>query len=203
MSLQAQAHAQAQQAAEEACHYDATAQTLQAQANLMASKHMAASSQRRRAELDGGHGMPQPIYLPDRFQTPGSPVQHAAAGGGEGLPRMPGVTFGSRQAGHDSGSPSAALLERALLGIPDADPVTELDDGQLILAAAEVHFEDYAALRSHSVPCNASLPSAIKRSQSQQTTAVEQQEVHPSIHRSASQHDGLMIEDSALQLKME
>ena len=197
--MQAQAHAQAQQAAEEACHYDAAAQTLPAQANLMASKHIAASSQRR-AELDG---VPQHIYLPDRFQTPGSPVQHAAPSEGDGLPRMPGLTFGSRQAGHDSGSPGTALLERALLSMPDAEPVTELDDGQLILAAAEVHFEDHAALRSHSVPCTSSLPSAIKRSQSQQTTAGEQQEVHPSIHRSASQHAGLMMEDSALQLKME
>ena len=145
MSSLAQAHAEAQHAAEEACHYDAAAQTLQAQANLMASKHMAASSQRR-AELDGGHGVPIYVpHLPGSFQTPGSPVHHAAASEGEGLPRMPGLTFGSRQAGHDSGSPGTALLERALLGMPDAEAVTELDDGQLILA-------DYSCRTARSAP---------------------------------------------------
>lgn len=168
----------------------------------MACKHIAASSQHpaeAEASHAGGHSM-QPYRVPERFQTPGSPVQHISMSPNEGVPHLPTLAFAGGQVGHDSSSPSNALLERALICMPDAEPAAELDDEQLILAAAEVHFEDHAALRSHSVPCNKPLPSAIKRSLSQHTTAENQQEAH---HCGASRHAGPMVEGSGVQLKME
>ena len=204
--MQVQAQAQAQQAAEEACHFDATAQRLQAEANMMASQHMAASSQQALAhdEHHTAHQVMQPYLLPDRYQPPGSPVLAPPLNGGEGIvPSLPPLGFGERHTGHHSSSPGTALLESALISMPDVGPDAELDDGQLILAAAEVHFEDHAALRSHSVPCSKSLPSAIKRSASHHATSAEQQDVYPSMHRVASCHAGAITEGRAQPLKVE
>ena len=173
---------------------------------MMASKHVAATLQLAAAHdgLAASAQPMQPYLLPDRFQTPGSPILHTSISGSEGVPGLPTLNFGARQAGHDSSSPSTgALLESALISMPDTEPDAELDDGQLILAAAEVHFEDHAALRSHSVPCNKPLPSTMKRSASHHSTAMEQREAYPAIHRVASCHAGAMAEGRGLQLKME
>ena len=205
--LQVQAEAQAQQAAEEACHFDATAQRLQAEANLMATQHMEASSQQahNQAEHHATHQLMQPYHLSDTYRPPGSPVAPPPLNGGEGLvPSLPALEFGGRHTGHHSSSPGTALLESALISMPDAGPDAELDDGQLILAAAEVHFEDHAALRSHSVPCSKTLPSAIKRSASHHNTTAEQrQDTFPAMHRVASCHASAMTAARAPPLKVE
>lgn len=169
----------------------------------MASKHIVATS-RHTADQNGHHTscqQMQPCRIPDRYQPPGPP-QHPLLGEGEGIaPHLPPLEFGGRQTGHDSSSPCNTLLENALISMPDVEP--ELDDGQLILAAAEVHFEDHAALRSHSVPCSKSLPSAIKRSASHHPTSEQQRDALPAIHRVASCHAGAMTEGRAPQLKIE
>lgn len=201
--LQVQAEAQAQQAAEEACHFDATAQRLQAEANLMASQHMAVSSQQalNQDEQRATHQLMQPYHPSDRYRPPGSPVVPPPLTGGEGIvPSLPSLGFG----GNHSSSPGTALLESALISMPDAGPDAELDDGQLILAAAEVHFEDHAALRSHSVPCSKTMPSAIKRSASHHNTNAEQQQnTFPAMHRVASCHASSMAAGRAPPLKVE
>jgi hypothetical protein len=173
---------------------------------MMSSKHVAATLQLA-ASQDGlaARAQPmQPYLLPDRFQTLGPPIPHTSISGSEGIPCLPTLDFGARQADHDSGSPSTgALLESALISMPDTEPDSELDDRQLILAAAEVHFEDHAALRSHSVPSNKPVPSALKRSASHHTAAMEQRKAHPAMHSVASCHAGAMAEGRGLPLKTE
>ncbi len=172
----------------------------------MASQHMAVSSQQALAhdEHHAAHQLMQPYHLPDRYRPPGSPLLAPPLNIGEGIvPNLPALGFGERPTGHHSSSPGTALLESALISMPDVGPDAELDDGQLILAAAEVHFEDHAALRSHSVPCSKSLPSAIKRCASQHTTTAEQQDTYPSMHRVASCHASAMTEGRAPPLKVE
>ena len=172
----------------------------------MATEHMAASSQQAldHDEHHATHQLMQPYHQSDRYRPPGSPVLPEPLKGGEGVvPSLPALGFGGRHTGHHSSSPGTALLESALISMPDAGPDAELDDGQLILAAAEVHFEDHAALRSHSVPCSSSLPSAIKRSASHHTKIAEQQDTYPSMHRVASCHASAMTEGRAPLLKVE
>lgn len=172
----------------------------------MANQHMAASSQQA-LDHDEHHATHQPMqtyHQPDNYQVPGSPVLPPPLKGGEGVvPSLPALGFAGSHTGHHSSSPGTTLLESALISMPDAGPDAELDDGQLILAAAEVHFENHAALRSHSVPCSSSLPSAIKRSASHHTRIAEQQDTYPSVHRVASCHANAMTEGRAPLLKVE
>lgn len=128
LSLQAQAQAQAQQAAEEACHLDAAAQQLQVEAHLVASKGTSETAHQ---------------HNPDQ-QYAGTSASVA------GTVTSLGYSAGQRQDQMDCGLQSQQVvhlqectpLQGTALGLPHR----ELDDSQLMLAAAEVRFEGGAAM---------------------------------------------------------
>lgn len=124
IDVQAQAQAQAQQAAEEACHLDAAAQQLQAEAHLVASK---------------GTLVPQQLHPDQQYTGMGVvPVSNMGSATGQQLDQV-ASSMQLQQGVHLQGS---SPLPGAALSVPHS----ELDDSQLILAAAEVRFEDGAAM---------------------------------------------------------
>ena len=125
--MQAQAQAQAQQAAEEACHLDAAAQQLQAEAHLVASKGSMAAHQHHPDQQYAGMSASMARSRSDA---------HNAAG------QQQAIVVSSMQPQQSVHLQSCSPLEATALGMPH----TELDDSQLILAAAEVRFEDRAAM---------------------------------------------------------
>lgn len=126
--LQAQAQAQAQQAAEEACHLDATAQQLQVEAHLVASKGA--------SEAVHQHN-PNQQYAGVSAPVAGT-VTSLGYSAGQRQDQMD-CDLQAQQVVHVQECPP---LEGTALGLPHR----ELDDSQLMLAAAEVRFEGGAAM---------------------------------------------------------
>jgi hypothetical protein len=144
-SAQVQAQAQAQQAAEEACHLDAAAQQLHAEASLVAASNQAAVSLAQGPPAPSDHLPPAPQHSHSAALQPAlQPLQQRAAS-------APPAGAGSLQPA-DSVPALPQPVQDALLDLPGGlggpklggQPGGEelLNDSQLALAAAEIRVEE-------------------------------------------------------------